>query len=160
MDKVILRIAAEEDLDWLLEVENDASHWAVGGRTHRYTRDELADFLGQNHSFLPDGNLRWIICTEEEEEALGVLDIFAYDKENEMASLGILITESAHRRQGFGLKALELVENEAFGEWGLKGLQALVQADNMASQGLFTKAGYTFKYKQDKGLLLFQKDRP
>ncbi len=160
MEKGVLKKADEHDLDWLLEVENDASHWAVGGRTHSYTRHELADFLSRNQSFFPGGNLRWIICCEEEEEPVGVLDIFAYHREKKMASVGILIIESKHRRKGYGLQALGELEKLAFFEWDLLVLQAIVQPENSASQGLFAKAGYAFKRKQDQGLLLFEKHRP
>ena len=65
-----------------------------------------------------------------------------------------------HRRKGYGLQALGELEKLAFFEWDLLVLQAIVQPENSASQGLFAKAGYAFKRKQDQGLLLFEKHRP
>jgi diamine N-acetyltransferase len=154
-EKITLRIAEEEDVDLLLEWENDPAFWRAANRTHALSASDLLDYLADKKGFKKDGQERWVILAGEEEREVGALDLFLWDEKEATAQVGILIAESEERRNGLALESLKVLDTMAKELAGIKTLLAWVHADNVASQGLFSKASYVYKSRNKKGDLLF-----
>jgi len=155
IEGIQLRKAVESDLELLLEWENEAGHWRFGNRTEPYHRDDLMAYLTAEHSLSKDGQERWIICSAEEENEKGVLDLFDLNDSDGTVQIGILIHETSDRRKGNGIKALEAIKSLLVEQTKVKAIHAWVQIDNVASQGLFRKASYVYRRKNERGDLLF-----
>jgi [ribosomal protein S5]-alanine N-acetyltransferase len=80
----------------------------------------------------------WAI-TEDGGEALGRLALRV--PEPKVGEFGIVIRAAMHRR-GLGLRALALAESYAFTDLALDTLRADIDAENLASQALFARAGF------------------
>ncbi len=73
-------------------------------------------------------------------EAVGAIDLYAYDPLNRRAAVGIMVA-TGHRRQGHALAMLQALAKQYTGI--LHTLYADIAATNSASLALFAKAGYT-----------------
>ena len=73
-------------------------------------------------------------------EAIGAIDLYAYDPLNRRAAVGIMVA-TEHRRQGHALAMLQALAKQYTGI--LHTLYADIAATNGASLALFAKAGYT-----------------
>ena len=73
-------------------------------------------------------------------EAVGAIDLYAYDPLNRRCAVGIMVA-TEHRRQGHALAMLQALAKQYTGI--LHTLYADIAATNGASLALFAKAGYT-----------------
>lgn len=85
-----------------------------------------------------DGAEVWAI-TRDGGEALGRIALFGVREG--VGELGLLLRRDA-QRQGLAARALALVEGYAFGERGMRRLQADTDPENAACLALFERAGY------------------
>lgn len=134
-----LRAPEPSDLDALYRWENDPCEWRSTGhgplsrqRLWQYIQDYDGDIFAT-------GELRLIIVHNG--EAVGCVDLTDFDPRHLTAKVGIYIAPQ-WRRQGLGAKALEALLTYAREVVGMRGLMALVAADNTASLTLFARAGY------------------
>jgi ribosomal protein S18 acetylase RimI-like enzyme len=72
-----------------------------------------------------------------------------YDKSKNTAYLHSIVVESAFRKQGFGTKLVKECENIARNS-GYKYITATVKKNNIPSQTMFNKLGYTKYNSNDK----------
>ncbi len=86
--------------------------------------------------------MRLMICLSEGNKAIGVLDIFEFDPQNQRAGIGIMI-ERSKRRLGYATDALMAVERYAVNSLKLHQLWCNVEEENLASLQLFTSQGYS-----------------
>ena len=108
-----LRALEPGDLDALLRWENDPAHWVVGQRTSPYSRDSLQRYIAAaSADFWEVGQIRFVLCTDASDEALGLVDVFQAERLHRRAEVGVLI-DSAHRGKGLAVSALGLVQNWA-----------------------------------------------
>ncbi len=96
---------------------------------------DTADYIAQT---LAKSRAAWAI-TADGGEALGRIALRV--PETGTGEFGIVVRAAAQRR-GLSLKALALVETFAFGVLRLRTLRADIDAENSASQALFTRAGF------------------
>lgn len=132
---IVLRPLAATDAAALFEALSDpqvqlyrrqAAHTSIA-ETVKYIADTLAN-----------SRAAWAI-TADGGEALGRLALRA--SKDGVGEFGIVMRAAAQRR-GLASKALVLAEAFAFGDLGLMALQANIDAENLASLGLFTRAGF------------------
>lgn len=74
-------------------------------------------------------------------DAVGCIDLYAYDPLNRRAAVGIMVANE-YRRQGHGLAMLHALRQLAATTYRLHTLYADIAAPNTASIALFSKAGY------------------
>lgn len=140
---VYLRALEPEDLNFLFEVENNEDFWEVSATSVPFSRYILRQYLENSHRDIYEvKQLRLVICTNDGDETLGLIDIFDFDPKNRRASLGILIVQKKHRNKGYGKEALNLVCKYCFTHLGLHQVYANVGEDNTSSKLLFEKAGF------------------
>lgn len=137
-----LRALEPGDLDALLRWENDPAHWVVGQRTSPYSRDSLQRYIAAaSADFWEVGQIRFVLCTDASDEALGLVDIFQGERLHRRAEVGVLI-DSAHRGKGLAVSALGLVQDWAVRHAMLSQLYAEIYSDHLAAQNVFAHAGF------------------
>lgn len=141
-DLLNLRAPEPEDIDLLYSWENDTSLWENGATLVPFSRHSIKQYLIDNkHDIFVDRQLRLIAVLRGGNIPVGAVDLYDFDPFHRRACVGILIDRN-HRRKGYALQALSLLETYAFGFLNMKQLYAIVPEKNHASVDLFTKAGY------------------
>lgn len=144
LENNILRLRAPEpeDLDLLYAWENDTAIWENGASIVPFSRYSIKQYLiDYKHDIYVDKQLRLMVTAMEKNECIGAIDLYDFDPFHRRAGVGILI-DRKHRRKGYGLQALALLEEYAFRFLNLKQLYAITPEKNNGSIRLFAKAGY------------------
>lgn len=138
---VKLRAPEPSDLDMLYLWENDSTLWPCGDNAAPLSRHALSEYLAAySGNIARDGQLRLVIC-DDDDTAVGLLDLYDYDHRNSRAGVGIFI-DAGHRDRGYATAALQWLAGYASRTLNLHQLWAVVGVDNDASRILFTQAGY------------------
>lgn len=139
--EVMLRAMEPEDLDWLYKLENDFSIWNVGVTNVPYSRYALHNYIANaSNDIYVDKQVR-LIVENANGESVGIVDLVNFDPCHMRAEVGIVI-ENRFRHRGYAAMALKLMKEYSVSVLHLHQLFAVVDASNMASVSLFTKAGY------------------
>lgn len=148
-DCLKLRAVEPEDADLMWEFETDSSQWQLNGMSAPYSRMNMREYArGYDADPIRAGQLRLVIVDNNdtslrnEEEILGLIDIFDISPKNRTAFIGVYIKESA-RGAGYASRAIGLIEEYAAQLLNLRILAAKVNASNDPSLNLFRKSGYT-----------------
>lgn len=140
--KIRLRAPEPEDLELLYKWENDTDLWEYGNANAPYSRFSLREYLSESkQDIYADKQLRLMVEMHPSGEVIGMTDLYDFDPFHRRAGVGILI-DIEHRNRGYGLQALTLLDDYAFGFLSLKQIYAFVPEKNLASMQLFSKAGY------------------
>lgn len=140
--KIYLRPVERHDIDVILKWENDhsitdpSSYAAPLTRelVERYVDDYVADPI-------VTGELRMMICVEDDHSPAGIIDLYELDRRNLHAHVAIYISEE-YRRRGIAKTALDMMASYADETLGLHQLIARIAADADSSRALFAAAGY------------------
>jgi len=136
-----LRAPEPEDLGVMMQFENTPSLWEVSTPTGPYSRFYLKQYIETNKNDLyEDGQLRLMIESLEK-GVVGIIDLFNFEPFHSRAEVGIVIGE-AHRRQGIGKLALQILQEHCFDYLGIHQLYAHIDITNEASLRLFKKCGF------------------
>ena len=84
-----------------------------------------------------------MVQNQKDNETIGFVNFYEWDKENAKASRGTLI-DPEYQNQGFGKAAIEESNRYAFDDMKLKKIELYVEADNQRSRHVTEKLGYTF----------------
>ena len=134
--KVRLRAIEEADLPLLHVWANDEALWAnLGGWRFPSSFDSLRAWHTGLKSDL--ANHRWVIETLDGGKVVGTANLVGIDWKNGAAEHGMLLGQSATRRQGYGFDTVMAVMRYAFDELGLHRLDTDIIAYNEASLGLY-----------------------
>ena len=137
-----LRALEPGDLDALLRWENDPMHWVVGQRTSPYSRDSLERYIqAASADFWDVGQIRFVLCTTANPEALGLVDVFHAKRLHRRAEVGVLI-DPVHRQKGLATEALRLVQHWAKKHAMLGQLYAEIYSDHHDAQKVFERVGF------------------
>ncbi|WP_149276050.1 GNAT family N-acetyltransferase [Pareuzebyella sediminis] len=141
-DRIELRALEPEDLDFLYRLENDLEVWEISGTTTPYSRHVLRNYLDNAHRDIYEvKQLRLCIC-DQEDQVLGLIDLFDFDPKNHRAGLGVIIIGDENRNKGLGAEAIGLLIDYAFSVLDLRQLYANVMESNEASVRLFKRLGF------------------
>ena len=149
ISNIQLRKLEPSDLPFLYQWENDATSWADGSNHNPLSQQDLREYIGSTTGDLyKDGQLRLIIeglssisPKQSSITTLGCIDLFDLDPRNRRAALGMYIAPE-YRGKGYGKKALEQLENYAFGYLKLRVLYAVISTKNISCSALYRAAGY------------------
>jgi diamine N-acetyltransferase len=140
---IYLRALEPEDLEFVYAIENNESIWNVSNTQTPYSRFLIRQYLENAHQDIYEAKqLRLAICMNDTFEAVGLIDLFDFDPNNNRAGVGIVISNESMRTSGIGSEALHLVINYAFNQLQLHQLYANIGSDNEISLQLFTKFGF------------------
>lgn len=141
--KVFLRALEPEDLEFVYQIENDESVWEISQTQTPYSRFLIKQYLENAHQDIYEAKqLRLVICLKNNEETIGLIDLFDFDPKNFRAGIGILIHQKEQREKGIGSEALKLLIEYAFTKLQLHQLYANIAEDNSVSLQLFSKFGF------------------
>ncbi len=138
-NKVYLRALEPEDLDFIVEVENSEEFWEISATRVPYSRYLIKKYLQNSHRDIYEvKQLRLMIC-DQENNSIGLIDVFDFEPKDRRAALGILIVNETGRGRGYGAEVLTLICNYCFTHLDLHQVYANVNEDNLASIKLFEK---------------------
>lgn len=140
--KITLRALEPEDLDFLFATENNITFWKVSNTQTPFSKYTLKKYLDNAHlDIYQIKQLRLIIMENENDTAVGMIDLFDFDPQHQRAGVGILIHEK-FQNTGFGSEALSLLISYCFNILNLHQLFANMTPDNSKSISLFSKQGF------------------
>lgn len=141
--KIFLRALEPNDLEFIYAIENDESVWEISHTQTPYSRFLVRQYLeNANQDIYEAKQLRLAICENDNENAIGLIDLFDFDPKNNRAGIGILIKNTDNRNQGIGTEALGLLINYAFYNLNLNQIYANIDTQNIGSLKLFTNFGF------------------
>ncbi|UYZ58939.1 GNAT family N-acetyltransferase [Hymenobacter latericus] len=142
-DTVYLRALEANDLGFLYEIENDPSVWGLASDTLTpISRHSLRQYLDNAAAdFYAVRQMRLVICTNADNQAVGTVDLFNFDPHHRRAAVGIMVANT-HRRRGYAAEALQLLLNYARNTLQLHQVYCTVAANNAASLRLFKAAAF------------------
>jgi RimJ/RimL family protein N-acetyltransferase len=141
--RVALRVVRESDLQGLLEDGRDpeTQRWVNVARpyTDRDARDDLERFVSWWDD--PSAPFPLVIADVDSDEYLGAI-VMRLDWPRRIAELGYAVHPRA-RGNGIGTRAVRLAAGWAFAALGAVRLEARTDPENIASQRLLARAGFT-----------------
>lgn len=141
-ENIHLRALEPADVDVLYKWENNLQIWHVSNTQTPFSRYVLEQFLVNAHEDIyTNKQLRLIISQNENDVAVGAIDLFDFDPYHLRAGVGILIADE-FRNKGFAFEALDLLKQYAFNILLLKQLYANITVAAPASLQLFEKSGF------------------
>ena len=98
---IYLRKLTNEDLDYLISIENDKAFWKYSFNNQIYSKEQLQSLIKDSYLDINITNqIRYVMCNVTNNERLGFIDLFDVDFENSRAGLGILIANKKKQEQG------------------------------------------------------------
>lgn len=164
----LLRLRAPElsDLDYLFHVENDTREWMVSACKVPYSRFQLQQYIETNaHDLYVDKQLRLMIERVDDNQVVGVIDLFDFSPADCRAEMGIVVDREC-RGKGYGREALMLLCDYAECVLDLRQLYAYVFEDNVSARQLFASSGFeltatlpdwAFRNKKFRSVCLYQR---
>ena len=140
-DNIYLRALEPDDLEFIYLIENDESIWEISNTQTPYSKFIIKQYLESAHKDIFEVKQLRLVISNNENEPLGLIDIFDFDFKNRRAGIGILI-KSDNRYKGHGSEALKLLVNYCFTTLGLHQLYCNISEGNEASMSLFKKQGF------------------
>jgi diamine N-acetyltransferase len=139
---VTLRALEPDDLEFLFQLENDPELWAVSDVLPApISRHALREYLRHAAASLAEVGQMRLIISNEENRAVGTLDLFDYSAPHQRAGVGITVLRS-ERRRGYAQAALAALLPYAQQALRLHQVYCTVAATNLASLSLFEKIGF------------------
>ena len=139
--KIHLRAVEPTDLDAMFQWENDTENWLVSNTTNPFSRHVLEQYVLSVHDLIKDGQARFIICLNEDDEPVGTIDLFELDMTHRRVGVGILVDKD-HRGKGIASEALQIVIRHCFVTLGLHQIYCNIISDNEVSMKLFESNGF------------------
>ena len=140
---IILRALEPTDLDFLYQMENDESVWEVSNTNTPYSQFILKQYLENSHKDIFEvKQLRLVICTSENQKAIGCIDLFDFDPKHHRVGVGIVISSEDNKQKGYASEALQLLSNYVFTHLNVHQVYANITEDNIPSIQLFEKIGF------------------
>lgn len=142
-EEIILCTPERDDLERLFMWENDTSMWNVGNAVAPYSHKQLWDYIEcYEADIFKSRQLKFIIKSVTEGEAMGEIDVFDFDPVNRHASVGIMM-DSQYRGRGLATRALKLLCEYCHRHIGMHSLMAVTELSNVAGQRLFKAVGFS-----------------
>lgn len=141
-ENIFLRALEPEDLEFIHAVENDESIWEISNTQTPYSKFLIKQYLEQAHKDIFEVKQLRLVISSNDNESLGLIDIFDFDFKNSRAGIGILVKDQNNRGKGYGSEALQLLSDYSFTHLGLHQLYCNISENNEASIKLFTNLGF------------------
>jgi len=138
-----LRALEPTDLDFLYQLENDEYVWEVSNTSAPFSQYILKQYLENSHKDIFEvKQSRLVICTSENEKAIGCIDLFDFDSKHHRVGVGVVISTEEDKKKGYASEALQLLCNYAFTHLNVHQVYANIPEDNTPSIQLFEKSGF------------------
>ncbi len=138
-----LRALEPEDLKLLYKWENNSDIWEVSHCQKPFSLFVLKQYLENSHQDIYESKqLRLVIELKENDEAIGLIDLFDFDPFHNRAGIGVLLHDKIHRHKGYASEALETLISYCFKSLQLQQLYCNITTSNQASVDLFKSKGF------------------
>lgn len=139
---VYLRPVEREDVTTIVIWENNVHNWRVTETETPYSHSMILEHIESSLNFRQSGTLRLMICLIEDDEPIGIIDLYDANFKHDRANVGILIGHEKYREKGYASDALEILKRYATQILAFHNLTASILEDNEASIKLFEKVGF------------------
>ena len=140
-EHIKLRALEPEDLYLLESWENNPENWRYSQQQVPFSKHILRAYLANAQQDIYEAKqLRLVI--ENQEQAIGLIDLYDFDFNNRRAGIGILIGDQENRQRGYAREALQILVGYAQKAFDLKQLYASIGESNTASLKLFDSLGF------------------
>ncbi|MDA3879582.1 MAG: GNAT family N-acetyltransferase [Prolixibacteraceae bacterium] len=139
---ITLRALEPSDIEMLYKWENNTESWHVSNLHAPISKHNLLRYIEASHCDIWESKELRLIIENENQRAVGTIELFDFDPYHSRAGIGIMIYESSERRKGLALSTLETIALYARDELGIAQLYANILSTNIASLKLFEKASY------------------
>lgn len=139
---IYLRPVEHEDALKIVLWENDVENWRVTGTEAPYSLQTIRDYIDSIQNFRQSGELRLIICRNDDNIPVGTLDLYEANFRHGRAAVGILIAEKSDRNKGIAKESLQLLISYVREILDFHNLTANILEDNHASISLFESSGF------------------
>ena len=137
-----LRAVEPEDLDFLFQIENNELFWEVSHTQTPFSKYLLKQYIENCHLDIYEAKqLRLVIEETNQNQPIGLIDLFDFNPQHKRAGIGIVIHES-YQHNGYASEALQLLINYSFSNLHLHQLFANIAIDNQKSISLFKKQNF------------------
>lgn len=137
-----LRALEPADIEVMYRWENDPSVWGVSGTVAPFSREILRTFIEQQqYDIWRTHQLRLVIALNDDDSAVGAVDLFDFDPLNQRAGVGVLVVDE-ERGRGRASEALGLLVEYARDVLMLNQLYCDIDTGNMACRALFSGCGF------------------
>jgi len=141
-DAIVLRLPSEGDIDAIIAACQDPDIPRFTRVPSPYTREDAATFVAGTEADWRAGTSRsFVICDRQTGALLGAVGLHARERP-ELSEIGYWIAAEA-RRRGVATRAVRLVSTWAIGDLGYVRLELMTHVDNVASQRVAERAGFT-----------------
>ncbi len=141
--EIKLRALEPSDIKILYEWENNCNIWEVSNTLVPFSRYLLKKYLETSHlDIYENKQLRLVIVKKDNDEPLGLIDLFDFDPFHSRAGIGVLINDKTNQGKGYASQALECFINYSFQLLKIHVLYCNIPADNQKSINLFEKYGF------------------
>lgn len=151
---ISLRALEPEDLEFLYRIENDALFWEVSHAQTPFSKYVLKQYLENSHQDIYESKqLRFMIVEKENQQSLGMIDLFDFNPQHRRAGVGIVI-DTNFQGKGHAYDALITLIEYCFSTLNLHQLFANITPDNTNSIRLFEKSGFQIVGEKKDWLLV------
>lgn len=141
--KFTLRLVEATDVRQLMAINGDEEVTRyLPYATWKSAADGEAWFARMSNLVAAGATLQWVIVERASNRIVGTCLLFRYDEASARAELGYVLGR-AHWGKGVMAEALRALLTHAFGSLGLRRIEAEVNPDNIASNRLLVKLGFT-----------------
>lgn len=142
-NRIFLRALEPEDIDFLFALENDEKMWMVSSTLAPFSKALLRNYLENCHRDIYEvKQLRLVICENETENPVGLIDLYDFDPTNKKVAVGLTIYPESEREKGFASEALRQISAYAYKFLDVHQIYADISEDNLPSIRLFENAGF------------------
>lgn len=141
LKKLHLRALEPADIDFLYALENDQALWRISNTLVPFSKHALQAYIANAHLDIFTTKQQRFVLSDEQQTALGLIDLYDFDPVHHRAGIGIVI-DAQYRGNGLAKTGLKLVESIAFTHLQMHQLYAGVAEENTPSLHLFLNSGY------------------
>jgi RimJ/RimL family protein N-acetyltransferase len=140
---VTLRLPAERDVDAINDACQDPEIPRFTRVPSPYGRQDAVAFVAQSERSWADGTAATFVIADAGTDAvLGAIGVMHLGAEPPNPEIGYWVARSA-RRRGIAARAVRLASRWAVRELGIARLDLMTRVENVASQGVAERAGFT-----------------
>ena len=141
-EHIYLRALEPYDLDFVYDIENDETIWAISNTITPYSKHVLTEYLVNAHRDIFEVKQLRLVISTSDNTAVGMIDLFDFDFINKRAGVGIIVQQAEDRKKGYGGEALKLLIQYCKTRLNLHQLYCNISEENKASLKLFQNQGF------------------
>lgn len=139
--KISIRKVHLNDAERILAWENNPEFWSITENPGPYRLEDIQTFIQQSSDLNTSGQQRYMILNNTQ-TPIGAIDLFAFNKVEKSAGVGILIANQDDRKNGFAKAALGALIEDLTKSDSVKKLHCIIYPENIPSIKLFLRLGF------------------